>query len=58
MLVDDDGRGRVKRLDVEDAEAEARVGDKRFEAVGQVDELGRMRGRDMNSGVTAGPQLA
>ena len=50
MLVDDDRRRRVKRLDVEDAEAQARVGDEPLESVGQVDELGRMRGRDMNSG--------
>ena len=54
VLVDDDGRRRVKRLDVEDAKADARVGDEPLEAVGQVDELGRMSGRETDSGVAAG----
>ena len=56
VLVDDDGRGRVKRLDVQDAEAEARLGDEAFEPVGQVDELGRMSGGDVDCGVAAGPK--
>ena len=49
MLVDDDGGGRVQRLDVDEAEAKARFGDEPFEAIGQIDELGRMCGREADS---------
>src|SRR5262245_48919349 len=54
MFVDDDSCRRVKRLDDENAEADARVGDKSLEFVRQVDEIGRVPGRDTNAGVTAG----
>jgi hypothetical protein len=54
MLVDHHSSCRVHRLDVEDAEAEAGVGNKPLEAVGQVDELSRLSGRDVNSGEAAG----
>ena len=40
VLVDDDGRRRVKGLDVEEARADARGGDQPVESLGQVDELG------------------
>ena len=51
VLVDDDRRCGVKGLNVDDAEADARVGDQPFQPVGEVDELGRqLRGRDVDSG--------
>ena len=46
MLVHDDGCGGVQGLDVDEAKANARLGDKCLEAVGQIDELGGMLGRD------------
>ena len=46
VLVDDDGRRGVEGLDVDEAKANAGLGDKRLETIGQVDELGGTFGRD------------
>ena len=39
MLVDDDGRRRVRGLNVEDADPDVRLGNEPVEPVGQVDEF-------------------
>ena len=46
MFVDHHGGCGVKRLHVDDARSERRVGGQALKAVGQVDELGRMAGRE------------
>jgi hypothetical protein len=50
-LVDDDGRGRVKALDVEEARDNPGFGDELLETFGQVDELGVLFGDDPDLGV-------
>jgi hypothetical protein len=56
MLIDDDGQCRMKRLNVHHAESEARVGNKPLDPIGQVDELSRPCGRDVDAGVAASPR--
>ena len=48
MLVDDDSRGGMKCLNVHDPEAKIGIGDKLFESIREIDELGRLCGRDLN----------
>ncbi len=48
-FVHDDGRRGVKRLEVDEAEANAGLGDERLQTIGQVDELGGTFGRDPDS---------
>jgi hypothetical protein len=54
VLVDDDGRRRVRRLDVQDANADVRLDNELIEAIGQVDELGRLTGIQTDSREAAG----
>ena len=55
LLVDHDRRCRVQSLDVQDAEAQSRIGHEPLQAVGQVNEFRGLRRRETNAvGVTAG----
>ena len=55
VLVDHHGCGRVKRLNVQNAEAKAGVGDEPLKPLGQVNELCRLCGGELNAGdITTG----